>query len=76
KGVSEIITKHGIIKVDFADVRSVMTNMGLAMMGMGEASGENRARESAEAAISSPLLVDINLDGAKGVIVNITAGMD
>lgn len=53
-----------------------MTNMGLAMMGMGEASGENRAREAAEAAISSPLLEDINLDGAKGVIVNITAGMD
>lgn len=53
-----------------------MTDMGLAMMGMGEAAGENRAREAAEAAISSPLLEDINLDGAKGVIVNITAGMD
>ncbi|APA82187.1 cell division protein FtsZ [Francisella tularensis] len=76
KGVSELITKPGLINVDFADVRAVMTNMGLAMMGMGEASGENRAREAAEAAISSPLLEDINLDGAKGVIVNITAGMD
>ncbi|RUS68657.1 hypothetical protein EGW08_023582 [Elysia chlorotica] len=76
RGVSELITKPGLINVDFADVRAVMTNMGLAMMGMGEASGENRAREAAEAAISSPLLEDINLDGAKGVIVNITAGMD
>ncbi|GAB4223819.1 MAG: cell division protein FtsZ [Francisella sp.] len=76
KGVSELITKPGLINVDFADVRAVMNNMGLAMMGMGEASGENRAREAAEAAISSPLLEDINLDGAKGVIVNITAGMD
>lgn len=76
KGVSELITKPGLINVDFADVRAVMTNMGLAMMGMGEAIGENRAREAAEAAISSPLLEDINLDGAKGVIVNITAGMD
>ncbi|QIV95398.1 cell division protein FtsZ [Allofrancisella inopinata] len=76
KGVSELITRPGLINVDFADVRAVMTNMGLAMMGMGEASGENRAREAAEAAISSPLLEDINLDGAKGVIVNITAGMD
>ncbi|MCL4114941.1 UNVERIFIED_CONTAM: hypothetical protein GTU68_061976 [Idotea baltica] len=76
KGVSELITKPGLINVDFADVRAVMTDMGLAMMGMGEAAGENRAREAAEAAISSPLLEDINLDGAKGVIVNITAGMD
>jgi len=76
KGVSELITKPGLINVDFADVRAVMTDMGLAMMGMGEASGENRAREAAEAAISSPLLEDINLDGAKGVIVNVTAGMD
>ena len=76
KGVSELITKPGLINVDFADVRAVMTNMGLAMMGMGEASGENRAHEAAEAAISSPLLEDINLDGAKGVIVNVTAGMD
>ncbi|ORM38893.1 cell division protein FtsZ [Francisella endosymbiont of Ornithodoros moubata] len=76
KGVSELITQPGLINVDFADVRAVMTNMGLAMMGMGEAIGENRAREAAEAAISSPLLEDINLDGAKGVIVNITAGMD
>ena len=76
KGVSELITKPGLINVDFADVRAVMTDMGVAMMGTGEATGENRAREAAEAAISSPLLEDINLDGAKGVIVNITAGMD
>ena len=76
KGVSELITKPGLINVDFADVRAVMTGMGLAMMGMGEASGEGRAREAAEGAISSPLLEDVNLDGAKGVIVNITAGMD
>ena len=76
KGVSELITKPGLINVDFADVRAVMTNMGIAMMGNGEASGENRAREAAEAAISSPLLEDMNIDGAKGVIVNITAGMD
>jgi cell division protein FtsZ len=76
KGVSELITRPGLINVDFADVRAVMTDMGLAMMGMGEATGENRAREAAEAAISSPLLEDINLDGARGVIVNITAGMD
>ncbi len=76
KGVSELITKPGLINVDFADVRAVMTNMGIAMMGMGESTGENRAREAAEAAISSPLLADINLDGAKGVIVNVTAGID
>ena len=76
KGVSELITKPGLINVDFADVRAVMTGMGVAMMGTGEASGENRAREAAEAAISSPLLEDVSLDGAKGVIVNVTAGMD
>jgi len=76
KGVSELITKPGLINVDFADVRAVMTEMGIAMMGSGEASGENRAREAAEAAISSPLLEDVNIVGAKGVIVNITAGMD
>jgi len=76
KGVSELITKPGLINVDFADVRAVMTGMGVAMMGTGEATGENRAREAAEAAISSPLLEDVSLDGAKGVIVNVTAGMD
>lgn len=76
RGVSELITKPGLINVDFADVRAVMTGMGVAMMGTGEATGENRAREAAEAAISSPLLEDVSLDGAKGVIVNVTAGMD
>jgi cell division protein FtsZ len=76
KGVSELITRPGLINVDFADVRAVMTGMGVAMMGTGEATGENRAREAAEAAISSPLLEDVSLDGAKGVIVNVTAGMD
>jgi cell division protein FtsZ len=62
--------------VDFADVRTVMAKMGMAMMGSGVASGEDRAREAAEAAISSPLLEDINLAGANGILVNVTAGMD
>jgi cell division protein FtsZ len=62
--------------VDFADVRTVMSEMGVAMMGTGTARGENRAREAADAAISSPLLDDIDLAGAKGVLVNVTAGMD
>jgi cell division protein FtsZ len=76
QGIAELITRPGLINVDFADVRTVMSEMGLAMMGTGIASGENRAREAAEAAISSPLLEDINLSGAKGVLVNITAGMN
>lgn len=75
QGIAELITRPGLINVDFADVRTVMSEMGLAMMGTGVASGENRAREAADAAISSPLLDDINLSGAKGVLVNITAGM-
>jgi len=62
--------------VDFADVRTVMSEMGMAMMGSGHASGENRAREAAESAIRSPLLEDGNLEGARGILVNITAGMD
>jgi len=74
-GIAELITRPGLINVDFADVRTVMSEMGMAMMGTGVASGENRARQAAEAAISSPLLEDINLSGAKGVLVNITAGM-
>ena len=76
QGIAELITRPGLINVDFADVRTVMAEMGMAMMGTGVASGENRSREAAEMAISSPLLEDINLSGAQGVLVNITAGMD
>ncbi|MBU0455419.1 MAG: cell division protein FtsZ [Pseudomonadota bacterium] len=76
QGISELITRPGLINVDFADVRTVMQEMGMAMMGTGVARGENRAREAAEAAISSPLLEDVNFAGAKGVLVNITAGLD
>lgn len=74
-GIAELITRPGLINVDFADVRTVMSQMGIAMMGTGIASGENRAKEAAQAAINSPLLEDINLTGAKGVLVNITAGL-
>ncbi|HEX9877507.1 MAG TPA: cell division protein FtsZ [Gammaproteobacteria bacterium] len=76
QGIAELITRPGLINVDFADVRTVMSEMGMAMMGSGTATGEGRAREAAEAAISSPLLEDINLAGANGVLVNVTAGMD
>jgi cell division protein FtsZ len=76
QGIAELITRPGLINVDFADVRTVMAEMGMAMMGSGVATGENRARTAAEAAISSPLLEDINLAGANGVLVNVTAGMD
>lgn len=76
QGVADLITRPGLINVDFADVRTVMSEMGMAMMGSGRASGENRAKEAAEAAISSPLLEDIDLTGAKGVLVNLTAGLD
>jgi cell division protein FtsZ len=76
QGIAELITRPGLINVDFADVRTVMAEMGMAMMGSGEASGEDRAREAAEAAASSPLLEDINLAGANGILVNITAGLD
>ena len=76
QGIAELITKPGLINVDFADVRTVMAEMGVAMMGTGVARGENRAREAAELAIRSPLLEDINLSGAKGILVNITAGLD
>lgn len=74
QGIAELITRRGLINVDFADVRTVMSNMGVAMMGTGSARGANRAREAAEAAIKSPLLEDIDLAGAKGILVNITAG--
>lgn len=76
QGIAELITRPGLINVDFADVRTVMAEMGMAMMGTGMSSGEDRAREAAEAAISSPLLEDINLAGANGILVNVTAGMD
>ncbi|MEM7611899.1 MAG: cell division protein FtsZ [Pseudomonadota bacterium] len=76
QGIAELITRPGLINVDFADVRTVMAEMGMAMMGSGSASGEDRAREAAEAAASSPLLEDINLAGANGILVNVTAGMD
>jgi len=76
QGISELITRPGLINVDFADVRTVMSEMGMAMMGTGIGSGENRARQAAEAAIASPLLEDVNLNGAKGILVNITAGLD
>jgi len=75
QGISELITKPGLINVDFADVRTVMSEMGLAMMGSGAATGESRARDAAEAAIHSPLLEDVDLSGAKGILVNITAGL-
>jgi cell division protein FtsZ len=76
QGIAELITRPGLINVDFADVRTVMAETGLAMMGTGRASGEGRAREAAEAAVSSPLLEEINLAGAHGILVNVTAGMD
>jgi len=76
QGIAELITRPGLINVDFADVRTVMSEMGMAMMGSGSAAGEDRAREAAEAAISSPLLEDIDLRGARGILVNVTAGMD
>jgi len=75
QGIAELITRPGLINVDFADVKTVMSEMGVSMMGTGSASGENRAREAAEKAINSPLLEDIDLAGAKGILVNITAGM-
>jgi cell division protein FtsZ len=74
-GIAELITRPGLINVDFADVKTVMSEMGVAMMGTGAARGEQRAREAAEAAIRSPLLEDIDLAGAKGILVNITAGL-
>ncbi|PZW93016.1 cell division protein FtsZ [Pseudomonas sp. 478] len=76
RGISDIIKRPGMINVDFADVRTVMSEMGMAMMGTGCASGPNRAREATEAAIRNPLLEDVNLQGARGILVNITAGPD
>ena len=76
QGISELITRDGLVNVDFADVRTVMSEMGMAMMGTGIATGTGRAAEAAERAIRSPLLEDVDLQGAKGVLVNITAGLD
>jgi cell division protein FtsZ len=76
QGIADLIIRPGMINVDFADVRTVMSEMGMAMMGTGSARGENRAREAAERAINSPLLDDIDLEGARGILVNITAGLD
>ena len=74
KGIADLIMNPGMINVDFADVKTVMSEMGMAMMGTGAAVGADRAREAAEAAIRSPLLEDVNLQGARGILVNITAG--
>lgn len=76
QGIADLITRPGMINVDFADVRTVMSEMGQAMMGSGSATGESRAREAAEKAIGSPLLDDVDLQGAKGLLVNVTAGFD
>ena len=76
RGVTDLITMPGLVNLDFADIRTIMTKMGKAMMGTGEASGENRAIEACEAAISNPLLDDISIKGAKGVLVNMTGGPD
>lgn len=76
QGISDLITRPGMINVDFADVRTVMSEMGMAMMGTGGARGEDRAAEAAEKAIKSPLLDNVDLRGASGILVNITAGMD
>ena len=74
KGIADLIMNPGMINVDFADVKTVMSEMGMAMMGTGAAVGADRAREAAEGAIRSPLLEDVNLQGARGILVNITAG--
>ncbi|MBI3772971.1 MAG: cell division protein FtsZ [Gammaproteobacteria bacterium] len=76
QGIADLITRPGLINVDFADVRTVMSEMGMAMMGSGRASGEDRARRAAESAVASPLLEDIDLSGACGILVNVTAGLD
>ncbi|MGD8416085.1 MAG: cell division protein FtsZ [Pseudomonadales bacterium] len=76
QGIADLIIRPGMINVDFADVRTVMSEMGMAMMGTGRATGDNRARDAAEAAIRSPLLEDVDLHGARGILVNVTAGPD
>ena len=76
RGISELVTVHGLINLDFADVRSIMAEMGLAMMGAASATGENRAVEAAQRAISSPLLEDVSIKGARGLLINVTGGPD
>jgi len=76
QGISDLITKPGLINLDFADVKSIMKGMGMALLGTGIASGENRSVEAAQKAISSPLLVDTSIEGARGVLINITGGKD
>ncbi|MEM7054683.1 MAG: cell division protein FtsZ [Pseudomonadota bacterium] len=76
QGIAELITRPGLINVDFADVRTVMSEMGMAMMGSGSATGQDRALMAAQSAIGSPLLEDVNLAGACGILVNVTAGMN
>ena len=76
QGIAELITRPGLINVDFADVRTVMSEMGMAMMGSGSGWGEDRARDAAEAAMASPLLEDVNLAGARGILINVTAGLN
>ena len=76
KGISDLITIPGLINLDFNDVRTIMSEMGMAFMGIGKAMGENRAVEAAQKAISSPLLEDISIGGAKGLLINVTAGSD
>jgi len=76
RGISDLITVHGLINLDFADVRTIMSEMGMAMMGAAISQGENRAVEAAQKAISSPLLEDVSIQGARGVLINITGGPD
>jgi len=76
QGISDIITVPGLINVDFADVKTIMAGMGMALMGTGSATGDNRALEATQRAISSPLLEEASIDGAKGLLVNVTGGMD
>ncbi|NRA06671.1 MAG: cell division protein FtsZ [Myxococcales bacterium] len=76
RGISDLITVHGLINLDFADVRTIMSEMGVALMGTGVAAGENRAEDAARMAISSPLLEDLSIEGAQGVLINITGGSD
>ncbi len=76
QGIADLITRPGLINVDFADVRTVMSEMGMAMMGTGYATGEGRARAAAAAAVASPLLESVDLAGARGILVNVTAGLD
>lgn len=76
KGIADLITVHGLINLDFADVKAAMSSSGMALMGTGIASGESRAKEAAMKAITSPLLEDVSIEGAKGVLINITCGPD